>query len=80
VTDIPQQCPQSPLSVTDPDEQGSLQKWPARCKIHSKRPENDAKTTVMKAQESNGQQKQLFEFHVWAAPKNRRSPESNDPL
>jgi hypothetical protein len=27
------------------------------CKIHAKRPEEDAETTVMKAQESDGQQK-----------------------
>jgi hypothetical protein len=29
----------------------------------------------MKAQESDGQQKQLFELNIWAAPRNRRSPE-----
>jgi hypothetical protein len=32
----------------------------------------DAEITVMKAQESVGQQKQLFEFNIWTARRNRR--------
>jgi hypothetical protein len=55
---------QSPLSVALSHEQGKSKKWTVRCKIHSKRPEEDAETKVMKAQESNGQQKQLFEFNI----------------
>jgi hypothetical protein len=50
--------------VADPNEQEKMTKRTVRCKIHSKRPEEDAETTVMKAHESVDQQKQLFEFHV----------------
>jgi hypothetical protein len=42
--------------VADPPEREELRKWTLRCKIHSKRPEEDAETTVMKAHESVGQQ------------------------
>jgi hypothetical protein len=43
------------LGVADPHEKGKLQKWMMKYKIHSKRREEDAETTIMKAQESTGQ-------------------------
>jgi hypothetical protein len=41
--------------VANPHEQGNLKKWTMKCKIHSKQSEEDAETTVMKAQELKGQ-------------------------
>jgi hypothetical protein len=55
---------QSPLSVTDPHEGRKLKKSTLTCKIHSKRLEEGAEATIMKAHESDGQQKQLFEFNI----------------
>jgi hypothetical protein len=53
----PSAAPENPLIVADPHERGNLKKWTLIWKIHTKRPEEDAETTVMKAHESIGQEK-----------------------
>jgi hypothetical protein len=42
----------------------NIEKWAMACKIHLKRREEDAQTRVIKAHESDGQQKQLLEFRI----------------
>lgn len=43
-------------------------------------PFETTRNKVMKAHESDGQYKKMFEFNIRAAHRNRREPESNDPL
>jgi hypothetical protein len=50
--------------VADSHETEKLKKWTVKSKIHSKRSEEETETTAMKAHDSVGQQKQLFEFNI----------------
>jgi hypothetical protein len=69
---IPEQWSKIRWTLLIPHEQASLEKRTLRCKIQWKRAEEGAETTVMKAEESAGQQTQPFEFNIWTARRNWR--------